>query len=64
MPDNVWTVGERSGVVKRVSSLEKIPYVALQRQNDKMTDSQKEGVRVWNMMVTRLRELGEMEDKQ
>lgn len=43
---------------------EKIPYVAAQRTNDKMSDSQKEGVRVWNLMVSTLRENGLMEDKQ
>lgn len=41
----------------------KIPYVALQRANDKMTDSQKEGVRVWNLMVETLQDNGLMEKK-
>jgi len=44
--------------------IEKHPYVALQRMNDKMTESQKEGVRVWNSMVNKLREAGLMEEKK
>jgi len=60
----MWTVGERGGEVKKVVSVEKIPYVALQRANDNMTESQKEGVRVWNLMVKTLRDSGLMEDKK
>lgn len=65
MPDEVtWTVTEASGEVKKVGKQpDKVPYVALQRANDKMSDSQKEGVRVWNLMVNTLRENNLMEDK-
>ncbi|MOA67090.1 hypothetical protein D3C78_1941080 [compost metagenome] len=62
MSDVKWTVVEPSGAVTRTSK--KIPYVATQRMNDKMDNSQKEGVRVWNLMVNTLRENGLMEDKQ
>jgi hypothetical protein len=65
MPEEItWTVTESSGEVKKVGNVNKIPYVATQRQNDKMTDSQKEGVRVWNLMVQTLRDNGLMEEKK
>jgi len=63
--DVTWTVTEPTGEVKRVGKQsKKIPYVALQRANDKMTESQKEGIRVWNQMVNTLRENDLMEDKE
>lgn len=60
-----WQIGGKDAPpAKNVSNVQKIPYVALQRANEKMTESQKEGVRVWNAMVNTLREAGLMEDKQ
>lgn len=64
MEEITWTITEPSGEVKKTGKkVEKIPYVALQRTNDKMTESQKEGVRVWNQMVQTLRDAGLMEEK-
>lgn len=63
MSDVQWTVGGGGHAAPEPQS-NKIPFVALQRSNDKMTDSQKEGVRVWNAMVQALRDNGLMEDKK
>lgn len=41
----------------------KIPYVPSQRMGDKMSDAQKEGVRVWNLMRQTLIDNGLMEEK-
>jgi hypothetical protein len=41
----------------------KHPYVALQRINDKMNDSEKAGINMWNSMVNWIRSKGEMEEK-
>lgn len=43
--------------------IEKVRYVPLQRTNDKMDASEKEGVKVWNEMVTWIRNRNGMEDK-
>lgn len=59
-----WQIGGKDAPPTKIADVQKIPYVALQRANDKMTESQKEGVRVWNAMVNTLREAGLMEDKQ
>jgi uncharacterized protein YycO len=64
MDEVKWTVTESSGEVTVTGNSVKIPYVALQRQNDNMTESQKEGVRVWNLMVKTLRDNSLIEDKQ
>lgn len=62
--DNItWTITEPNGNVTVQGNKAKVPYVALQRTNDKMTDSQKEGVRVWNLMVRTLQENGLMEER-
>lgn len=64
MPEEItWTVTESSGEVKKVGNITKVPYVPLQRVNDKMPDDQKEGIRLWNMMVNTLRDNGLMDDK-
>lgn len=45
------------------SSKTKHPYVALQRVTDKMDESQKAGVQMWNSMVNWIRSKGDMEEK-
>lgn len=62
MSDVQWTVTEQNGSVSRPNA-KKVQYVALQRTSDKMDNSQKEGVRVWNEMVQALRDNGLMEEK-
>lgn len=42
---------------------EKIQYIPLQRENEKMEEANKEGVRIWNLMVKTLRDNGLMEEK-
>lgn len=46
------------------TNAKKIPYIPTQRNRDGMTSAEKEGVRLWNLMVTTLRENGLMEDKK
>lgn len=41
----------------------KIPHVALQRAKEGMSEAQKEGIKVWNLMVKTLRDNELMEDK-
>jgi hypothetical protein len=57
-----WTVGG-GGDSAPSSQGGKIPYVAPQRVTDKTTDSQKEGIRIWNLMVKTLRDNNLMEEK-
>lgn len=58
MPELEWKVGTRGGTAK-----EKIQYIPLQRQSEKMDAAAKEGVKLWNLMVNTLRDNGLMEDK-
>jgi hypothetical protein len=41
----------------------KLPFRGFQKETDDMNESQRKGVQVWNEMVTRLIEVGEMKDK-
>lgn len=60
MEEVQWTVGRRQdGEDPR----RKVPYTPKQRTTDSMTDGQKEGVKLWNLMVDVLKENGLMEDK-
>ncbi|OKP81638.1 hypothetical protein A3842_11205 [Paenibacillus sp. P3E] len=43
---------------------DKIEYVSLQRINDKMSASEKAGVKIWNTMVNWIRDHGGMEEKE
>jgi len=45
------------------ANVKKIPYVPQQKTSDDMTDAQKEGVRVWNLMRKTLLDNGLMEEK-
>ena len=45
------------------ANVKKIPYVPQQKSSDDMTDAQKEGVRVWNLMRKTLLDNGLMEEK-
>lgn len=52
-----WTVSD-SPEPKR-----KVPYTLKQRVTDSMTDNQKEGVKLWNLMIDVLKENSLMEEK-
>lgn len=41
----------------------KIEYIPTMRNTPKSTDAEKESVRIWNLMVSTLRENGLMKDK-
>lgn len=56
-----WTVTNPDG--RTTSTRPKLPRVPLQTENEKMTKGQRDGVKMWNMMVTRLIETGQMEEK-
>lgn len=56
-----WTVTGADGVAK--STRPPMKNVALQVDDEKMNKGQREGVKIWNEMVTRLIELGGMEAK-
>ena len=55
-----WKVGARGSAPQ----MDKLPFIAAQRQTDKMTDDQKRGVQLWNMMRQRLIDTGQMEEKR
>ncbi len=54
-----WAVG--GSTINPTAS--KIPYIPSQRITDKMTDDQKRGVQMWNMMRQALLDNGLMETK-
>lgn len=59
-----WTVGERSGEVKVVSSHSKLPHYKPYKNIEQMkTEGQRESATRYNNMQQRLIELGEMESK-
>lgn len=45
-------------------ALPKLPYIPAQRMSDKMSDDQKRGVQMWNMMRQRLIDTDQMDDKR
>lgn len=53
---------QRVGFEKQ-STRKQIQYVPLQKNSESMNNSEKEGVKVWNLMVNTLREHGLMKDK-
>lgn len=59
--DNVeWEIHQPGSVS---STAKKIAHVPMQRSSDSMSASEKEGVRVWNLMRKTLLDNGLMEDK-
>lgn len=46
------------------SSIEKHPYVGKQKVTNDMTDAQKQGISIWNSLVSKIVEAGLMEDKK
>lgn len=56
-----WEVHEAGQ--SKPNAVKKIPYVPQQKSSDDMTDAQKEGVRVWNLMRKTLLDNGLMEEK-
>ncbi|MEK4108124.1 MULTISPECIES: hypothetical protein [Paenibacillus] len=55
---------QKVGFETQSSQPKKIKYVTLQKTNESMNASEKEGVNLWNLMVTTLRNNNLMEDKK
>ena len=61
MQEVTWEVGSvGSGVPVQTG---KVEYVPIMRNNPKSTAAEKESVRIWNLMVTTLRDNGLMKEK-
>lgn len=56
----MWNVGHRGTPPE---PKRKAPYAPKQRTRDDMTDSQKEGIKIWNAWHDVLKENGLLEDK-
>lgn len=63
MPENIWTIGERTGEVTEGSNRKQLPYREELEIADKMPKGQIAFAHGWNEMRKRLLELGEMKSK-
>jgi hypothetical protein len=55
---STWGNAQGKGVVKN-----KIEYIPTMRVSQKSTEAEKESIKLWNLMVTTLRENGLMKEK-
>jgi len=59
-----WKLGGVGGTVQAPpTQTEQMEYVPIMRNNPKSTAAEKESVRIWNLMVTTLRDNGLMKEK-
>jgi len=67
MEEITWTVGSVGTQVPSPPSshiqTQQMEYVPIMRNNPKSTAAEKESVRIWNLMVTTLRDNGLMKEK-
>lgn len=65
MEEITWTVGSvGTPVPSPSSSPNQMEYVPIMKNNPKSTPAEKESVRIWNLMVSTLRDNGLMKEKE